>query len=69
MALNPELPFEGNLSQVTDDEYFDAVAAMPAVYDADGNELVDLHADVVDARPAKAQVEAAGGTWKPEDFL
>jgi hypothetical protein len=59
---------DGDLHSVTDDEYFAALAAMPVVRDADGKP-VDVIGDVVDARQQKAEIEAAGGTWTPDDFL
>ena len=59
---------EGDLHSATDDEYFDALATAPVIRDADGNP-VDIAIDVVDARPQKAAVQAAGGSWTPEDFL
>ena len=59
---------DGDLHSVTDDEYFDALATAPVIRDGDGNP-VDIAADVVDARPQKAEVQAAGGSWTPADFL
>ena len=61
---------DGDLHSVTDDEYFENLAAARQIpiYDAAGNE-VDVFADVVDARQQKTAIEAAGGTWTPEQFL
>lgn len=61
---------DGDLHSVTDDEFFEnlEVARRIPIYDADGN-TVDVYGDVIDARQEKAKIEAAGGTWKPEDFL
>lgn len=49
---------EGNLHDLTDDEYFNALPEMPPVYDAEGNQVTGLFEDVVDAREAK-RAEAA----------
>lgn len=49
---------EGDLHNLSDDDYFDAIAAMPPVYDADGNEVPSLFDDVVDKRAAKARGES-----------
>lgn len=61
---------EGDLHSVTDDEYFEHLdqAKQIPIYDADGNE-VDVFADVVDARQQKADADAEGRTWAPDDFL
>lgn len=53
---DPQEPREGNLHDLTDDAYFAALAEMPPVLDAEGNEVTDLFADVVDAREEKAQI-------------
>lgn len=50
---------EGNLHDLDDDTYFEAIAQMPKVFDADGNEVAGLFDDVVDARDAKARGEFA----------
>lgn len=52
---------EGDLHNLSDDDYFDALAQMPPVYDADGNEVHGLFADVQDKR-----AEKAAGTYRPE---
>lgn len=44
---------EGDLHNLSDDEYFAALEQMPPVYDADGNEVTDLFDDVVDLRAEK----------------
>jgi hypothetical protein len=44
---------EGDLHNLTDDDYFDALAQMPPVYDADGNEVGGLFDDVQDKRAEK----------------
>lgn len=48
---------EGNLHDLSDDDYFDAIATMPPVYDADGHVVTGLFDDVIDARAQKARGE------------
>lgn len=50
---------EGNLHDLTDDEYFASLEEMPPVLDAEGNEITGLFADVVDARESKARAARA----------
>lgn len=61
-AVNPrhERIREGDLHNLSDDDYFDALAEMPPVYDADGNEVTGLFDDVQDKRTEKAE-----GTYLP----
>jgi len=55
---------DGDLHSLSDDEYFEALAAMPAVRDADGSP-VDVTGDVQDRRAEKAAAAAAGQEWTP----
>lgn len=48
---------EGDLHNLTDDDYFAALAQMPPVYDADGNEVAGLFDDVQDKRDEKRRGE------------
>lgn len=56
-AVNPRHAVirEGDLHSLSDDDYFDAIAVMPKVLDADGNEVTGIFDDVVDAREQKSQ--------------
>lgn len=44
---------EGDLHNLSDDDYFDAIAEMPKVCDGDGNEVTGIFDDVVDMRGKK----------------
>ncbi len=61
----PGEPAEGNLHDLTDDDYFDALAQMPPVYDADGNEVSGLFDDVQDRRAEKRAAVERGEKWSP----
>jgi len=52
----PDAP-EGNLRDLTDEEYFDSLGKFPGATDADGKPLTGLFDDVVDARAEKAPRE------------
>lgn len=47
---SPEAALEGDLSTVTDDEFFDALAALPALIDYDTGEHLDPAEGVRDER-------------------
>jgi hypothetical protein len=47
---SPEAALEGDLATVTDDEYFEALAAMPVMTDADTGVPVDAAEGVRDER-------------------
>jgi hypothetical protein len=49
---SPEAALAGELGTVTDDEYFDAVAALPSVRDEHG-QPVDVTSDIRDERPRR----------------
>lgn len=49
---------EGDLHNLSDDDYFDALAQMPPVFDADGNEVTGLFDDVQDMRAEKVRGES-----------
>lgn len=56
---------EGNLHDLSDDDYFEALAEMPKVFDADGNEVVGLFGDVQDRREEKRLAAERGEEFSP----
>lgn len=58
----PEVePREGNLRQLTDEDYFAAIDEFPGATDDQGRPVTGLFDDVVDARASKARAAAAAG--------
>lgn len=53
---SPEATLEGHVGAATDDEYFDALLALPTVLDENGEE-VDVTSDVVDSRPLLSRIK------------
>lgn len=47
---SPEAALEGDLHTVTDDEYFEALAAMPPLHDADDGHVLNAAEGVRDDR-------------------
>lgn len=62
MSTTPGMPDEPEdaLHELSDDDYFDALAEMPEVLDASGKPVTGLFDDVTDARESKARAKAAG---------
>lgn len=58
-------PREGNLHDLSDDDYFAAIQEMPPVFDADGDEVTGLFDDVQDRREEKRLAAERGEESSP----